>query len=205
MIRVGLTGTVAAGKSTVGGLFERWGAQRVDADVLAREAVEPGSDGLHRIREIWGEDVLTTDGSLDRAALRRRVFPDAEARRQLEDIVHAEVRRLRDLWREAMTERGANILIEEIPLLYETGLGGGYDAIVVVDALIEVRAERARADRGWSLEDFEHVEASQMVPEEKRARADYVIWNDGDPEALERASREVWDSLLGIDATGGSS
>jgi len=204
MNRVGLTGTVASGKSTVGDLFERWGARRMDADVLARRAVAPGSDALRRIRETWGDGVVSADGSLDRAALRRQVFADQDARARLEGIVHREVRRLRAEWRAEMEKVGALLLVEEIPLLYETGLEDDYDAIVVVDAPAELRAARARTSRGWSLEEFQAIDASQMAPERKRARADYLIVNDGDREALERRARDVWCSLCGIDCVDGS-
>jgi len=198
--RLGITGTLASGKSTVGGLFERWGARRLDADVLARQVVEPGTEGLRRIREMWGDRVIAEDGSLDRAALRRQVFDDRDARRQLEGIVHGEVRRLRGDWRAAMAQAGARVLVEEVPLLYETGLEDEYDAIIVVDAPAEVRAERALGSRGWSLEEFRAIDASQMASDRKQARADYVIYNDGDLEALERTARETWDSVCGIDA-----
>jgi dephospho-CoA kinase len=196
MIRVGLTGSVAAGKSTVGQLFEMWGASRVDADTLARLAVEPGSEGLERIVALWGEDILAEDGTLDRAAVRRRVFDDPAARAVLEGVVHAEVRRLRDLWRDGEIAAGATIIVEEIPLLFETGLSEGYDVIVMVDAPPAERRRRALASRGWSVEEFDAIDASQMPAEEKRARSDHVIVNDGAREDLENASRSVWNSVV---------
>lgn len=214
MIRVGLTGTLAAGKSTVGRLFESWGAARIDADRLARDAVAPGTDALERIRERWGDEVIAPDGSLDRAALRRRVFGDEGARAELERIVHAEVRRLREAWRRDMARR-AEVVVEEIPLLFETGLDRGYDTIVVVDAPRSVRRARAAEQRGWTAEEFARVEAAQMDPAEKRERADYVLWNDGDLAVLERAAGDVWNAIrdsatgsddpdgAGIDAAGG--
>lgn len=207
MIRVGLTGTVAAGKSTVGLLFEAWGASRVDADELARAAVAPGSDGLARIVEMWGDVVLDDEGGLDRAAVRRLVFADDAARSALERIVHAEVRRLRDKWRAGEVERGAAVLVEEIPLLFETGQAAGYDSVVVVDAPVAERRRRAQVSRGWTGEEFDAIDASQMPADEKRDRADHVIVNDADREALERAARSVWEILSNrarIDVPGGA-
>jgi len=207
MIRVGLTGSVAAGKSTVGRLFESWGAARIDADRLAREAVSPGTEGLARIAARWGDEVLAPDGTLDRDALRRRVFGDEPARAELEKIVHAEVRRLRDEWRRNVADR-AEVVVEEIPLLYETNLDAGYDVIVVVDAPRSLRRMRAAQERGWTAGEFDAVEAAQLDPAEKRARADHVLWNDRDVEALERSARDVWEEILRsggrTDAGGGS-
>ena len=194
MIRVGLTGTVAGGKSTVGRLFESWGAARIDADVLAREAVAPGSPGFARIRDRWGADVLAPDGTLDRKALRLATLGDDGERAALERIVHAEVRRLRDEWRRRL-DPTTEIVVEEIPLLFETGLEAGYDAIVVVDAPRSVRRDRAASQRGWTTAEFEAVEGAQLDPSEKRARATHVLWNDGDLSALEDAAREVWDAV----------
>lgn len=195
MIRVGLTGTVAAGKSHVGRLFEAWGASRIDADDLARAAVAPGTAGLSRVVEIFGPDVLAPDGSLDRAAVRQRAFSDDEARAALEGVVHAEVRRLRSKWREDQRRRGAPVVVEEIPLLFETGLGDDYDVLIVVDAPREVRRERARASRGWTPEEFDAIDDAQMSGREKREGADHVICTDGAREETERAARFIWDSL----------
>ena len=195
MIRVGLTGTVAAGKSTVGRLFETWGASRVDADQLARAAVAPGSPGLAKIRTMWGDEVLRRDGSLDREIVRARVFGDDDAREALEEIVHGEVGRLRAEWRARQDTARASVTVEEIPLLFEKGLESGYDVVVVVDAAVEERRRRAVASRGWTPEEFDAIDATQLPAAEKRARADHVILNEGGRAALESASRSVWDEL----------
>lgn len=195
MIRIGVTGTVAAGKSTVGQLFEDWGAARVDADELARVAVAPGSVGLRRVVEALGESALGDNGEMDRPAVRSLVFHDAEARARLERIVHAEIARLRADWRERCVDDGARILVEEVPLLFETGMEDQYDAIVVVDAPVATRRRRAMATRGWTDEEFDAVEASQLEPAVKRSRADFVIWNDGDTDGLATSARTVWDEL----------
>lgn len=202
MIRVGLTGSLGAGKSTMGRLFEEWGAVRVDADELAREAVRPGTAGWARIRRAFGEGVLDGTGSLDRGALRRLVMEDAEARERLEAIVHPEVQRLRRDRRAEAAARGARVLVEEIPLLYEVGLEGEFDVVVAVDAPLEVRRERVQAARGLGPEEFEAVSLAQWPPETKRRRADYVVWNGGTQEELEREAREVWDAILEGDRPG---
>jgi dephospho-CoA kinase len=144
---------------------------------------------------MWGDAVLEPDGSLDRAAVRARVFGDDDAREALERIVHAEVRRLRAQWHARQVEEGASVTVEEIPLLFETGLDTAYDAIVVVDAAVDERRRRAVRSRGWTPEEFDAIDASQWPAEEKRTRADHVILNDGDRDALEAASRSVWEEL----------
>ncbi|MCG8467708.1 MAG: dephospho-CoA kinase [Gemmatimonadetes bacterium] len=194
--RVGLTGSVAAGKSVVGRRFEELGAFRIDADDLAREVVAPGTPALARIRAIWGDEALTADGTLDRAAMRRLVFDDEGARARLEAIVHAAIAERRETLAAEATEEGALVIVDEIPLLYETNLAEGFDAIVVVDAPTDVRAERAATSRGWTEEEFRAIDAAQLSPEEKRARADFVIDNDRDLEALHRLVAETWDQVV---------
>lgn len=201
MIRVGLTGSLGAGKSTVGRLFESWGARRVDADRLARLAVEPGRPAHRRIREAFGEDALGDDGTVDRSALRRIVFRDPAARRRLEEIVHPEVGRLRGEALQRAHRDGSAVVVEEIPLLFEVGMEDEFDLVVVVDAPAEVRAERLREARGLSREEFEAMEAAQLPAEEKRSRADRVIHNDGSPEELTRRARRVWDDLVRADGS----
>jgi dephospho-CoA kinase len=196
LIRVGLTGTLGAGKSTVGRLFESWGAWRVDADRLAREAVAPGSSALAEIRERFGDAVLAADGSLDRAALRRRVFDRPAEREALERIVHPAVRELRTRELEAARRAGARVVVAEIPLLFETGMRDDFDVVVVVDAPAALRRERIQVERALEPGTFEAIETVQWPAERKRAAADLVIPNDGDREALERRAREVWETIL---------
>lgn len=202
MIRIGLTGTLGAGKSTVGRLFEAWGAYRIDADELAREAVRPGSRALERIREVWGDRVLTGDGTLDRAALRGVVADDPEARARLERIVHPEVGRLREARREEAARRGAAVVVEEVPLLYEAGLEGEFDLVVAVDAPEEARRRRVARDRRMTPEEFDAMGAAQLPGGAKRSRADIVIWNADDREALEREARRAWERIVA--AAGGA-
>ncbi len=198
MIRIGLTGSLGAGKSTVGVLFELWGAARIDADRLAREAVEPGTEGLAGIERVFGSEILSADGSLDRAALRRIVFRDADLRAKLEAIVHPEVDRLRAAAVERARERGAAAVVLEIPLLFEKGLQAEFDVLVTVDAPAAIRRERVLDSRGLSGEEFEAIESAQWEADAKRRAADFVIWNSGDLASLEREARRVWDGCLSV-------
>lgn len=197
MIRIGLTGTLGAGKSTVGRLFESWGGWRIDADRLAREALEPGTPGHAAVLERFGDRIRAADGSIDRAALRAIVFDDDDARADLEAIVHPEVDRLREREVERAVREGARILVVEIPLLYETGSADQFDHVVVVDAPPEQRRRRVVETRGLEPATFDAIDAAQWPGERKRAAAAAVVWNDADESTLERRAREAWEALTG--------
>src|SRR5579884_556215 len=184
MLNVGLTGNIAAGKSTVVALFRRWGATIIDADALAREAQAPGGEVLAAIVRRFGADVLAPDGGLDRAALRAKVMGDQAALDALNAIVHPAVRRRRDV-----------LVVHEIPLLFEALDPAEFDAIVLVDAPAAVRRTRLRALRGLSNEDADRMIAAQMPAERKRARSDFVIENDTGLADLEARAREVFVEL----------
>jgi dephospho-CoA kinase len=196
MLRVGLTGNIASGKSTVARVWERLGAAVIDADVLARRAVEPGMPALRRIAEAFGPDVLAADGRLDRAALRRIVFRDPEARARLEAIVHPEVARLRDEEESALAAQGAEIVVHDVPLLFEVGLEGAFDVVVLVDAPEAIRLERLVRDRGLDETEARRMIDAQIPAAEKRGRADYIIENDGTLQELERRATETWWRLV---------
>ena len=197
MIRVGLTGSMGAGKSTVGDLFESWGASRVDADVLARRVVEPGQPALETIRQVFGDSMLNEDGTLDRAALRSVVFADPGALSRLEAIIHPAVDRLRaDLLDEA-SARGAAVAVLEIPLLFEKDLRHEFDAVVVVDAPEDVRRSRVYQSRGLTPDEFAAMDTAQWPGERKRAGADHVIWNDDDLPSLTAEAAAVWTAITG--------
>src|SRR5579884_2658887 len=187
MLNVGLTGNIAAGKSTVVALFRRWGATIIDADALAREAQAPGGEVLAAIVRRFGADVLAPDGGLDRAALRAKVMGDQAALDALNAIVHPAVRRRRDELLRAARARGDVLVVHEIPLQF--------DAIVLVDAPAAVRRTRLRALRGLSNEDADRMIAAQMPAERKRARSDFVIENDTGLADLEARAREVFVEL----------
>jgi dephospho-CoA kinase len=196
MLKVALTGNIAAGKSTVAAAWRAAGATIVEADVLAREAVRPGSPGLRRIVERWGPAMLTSSGELDRAALRDVVFRDEAERKHLESIVHPEVHRLRIEAVEAARRRGERILVSDIPLLFETGSEGEYDVVVLVDAPEEVRRARLVGDRGLGPDEADRMIAAQWPAAEKRTRADVVIENGDGREALQARAGAVWRELV---------
>ncbi|UCC74576.1 MAG: dephospho-CoA kinase [Gemmatimonadota bacterium] len=195
MLRVGLSGNVGAGKSTVVSLFAGWGATVIDTDVLAHQVVEPGSQAVELIREIFGDGVISEDGGLDRAAMRRLVFSDQGARQQLEAILHPAIRaRFRELLVEAEA-RGDRIVIGVVPLLYETSMEEEFDVVLLVDAPLELRIGRLVSKRGLSADDARAVAAAQVPAEEKRARADLIIDNDSDIPTLERRAWETWKEI----------
>jgi dephospho-CoA kinase len=195
MLRVGLTGNIAAGKSAVASVWRDLGATVVDADQLAREAVEPGTLALERIAETWGSWVLTDTGELDRGALRQIVFADPDARERLEAIVHPAVGALRDAAYRQAEARGERLVIADVPLLFEVGLVDEVDVVVLVDAPVEVRLMRLIGDRGLAPDEAQRMVAAQMPAELKRARADVVIENVGSLAELETRAAEVWEEL----------
>jgi dephospho-CoA kinase len=195
MIRIGLTGNIASGKSEIARMLADRGATVIDADLLAREAVEPETQALKDIVKRWGKDVLKEDGSLDRAALRQIVFADQSELDALNRIVHPGVTRLRDREIARARERGDPIVICVIPLLFERNIVDEFDAIVLVDAPRPLRLERLVTTRSMEATDAMNMIASQMPAELKRARADYVIENNGSLQDLERDIDALWSSL----------
>jgi len=198
VVKVGLTGNVASGKSSVARVWRGLGATVVDADVLAREAVAPGTPGLRRIVAKWGDEVLDAAGALDRAAMREIVFRDEHARQRLEAIVHPEVARLRDEAFAAAEREGASVVVADVPLLFEAGLADEFDVVVLVDAPEPLRLERMVRDRGMDGEAARRIIAAQMPAGRKRDRADRVIDNAGSVESLESAAREAWMWIQGL-------
>ncbi len=192
MLRVALTGNVAAGKSTVLALFERWGAVVIDTDVLAREAVQPGSPALAALLRRFGAALALPDGSLDRAALRRRVMGDAEQRAVLNAIVHPEVDRLLAARLAEAERRGAAVVVCDIPLLFEVRDPAAWDLVVLVDAPEETRRRRLIETRGYTRAEADDVIGAQLPSRLKRDRSDVVIDNDGSRDALEARAREAW-------------
>lgn len=206
MLVVGLTGNIASGKSTVAARLSELGATVIEADVLAREAVRPGTPALAAIRDRWGAGVLAADGTLDRAALRRIVFADPASRRALEAIVHPAIHRLRETHMAAARERGARLVVCDIPLLFETGLEGTVDRIVLVDADPATRRDRLVRDRALPPAEADAMIAAQAPSGPKRDRADIVIDNLGTREQLIARTDEVFRALdaLARGGTGGS-
>lgn len=196
LFRVALTGNIASGKSAVGRVWQRLGAQVIDADELAREAVARDTPGLAAVRAHFGDDVLYPDGELDRGALRRIVFADPGARRALEDIVHPEVERLRAAREQAAASAGARLVVHMIPLLFEVGAEDQFDAVVLVDSPAEQRRARILQDRGLPAAEADAMIAAQEPAADKREHATFVIDNVGTLAELERAAEETWQKLL---------
>jgi dephospho-CoA kinase len=191
--RVGLTGGVASGKSTVAAMLEELGAVVIDADVIAREVVAKGTPGLARVVEEFGEELLGPDGELDRPAMGRLVFSDEGARRRLEGIIHPLVfERIVELEEQAPADA---VVVHDIPLLAETGQAAGFDAVVVVDVPVETQVERMVAQRGMSREDAEARIAAQATREQRLAVATYVVDNTGTREDLRDRVTEVFEKL----------
>lgn len=195
MLLVGLTGNIASGKSTVARRFAEHGATIIDADLLAREAVAAGSPALRAIVDRWGQGVISPDGSLDRASLRQRVFDETEELDALNAIVHPEIARRREALVAEARERGDQIVVSDIPLLFERKLADDFDRIVLVDAPRPMRLERLVRQRKLDAAEAMKMIAAQMPAELKRARADYIIDNIGTIEELERRADAVWQEL----------
>lgn len=196
MLSVALTGNIGAGKTSVAELFARWGATVIDADRLVREAQAPETPVLEAIAERFGAEVISSDGSLDRPMLRARVLADPTALADLNRIVHPAVRRRRlELLGQARA-RGDRIVVSDIPLLFEVDDPKAFDAVVLVDAPEPVRRARLLAARTLSPVEADQLIAAQQASAPKRTQSDYIIDNDGDLPALERAARSVWESLL---------
>lgn len=196
MLSVALTGNIAAGKSTVAQLFQKWGATIIDADQLVRQIQAPGQPVLQEIAARFGPELILPDGSLNRAALRAQVLGDPGKLLELNRLVHPEVhRRSGELLAQAQA-RGDRIVVTDIPLLFEAANPSDFDVVVLVDAPESVRRARLLASRAMSGDESERMIAAQLASAAKRGRSDYVIDNDGDLTALERSAASVWQALL---------
>ena len=193
MLRIGLTGGIGSGKSTVARLLAERGAHVVDADVLAREVVEPGTPGLAAVVGAFGDRVLTPDGALDRPALAAVVFRDPDARARLDGIVHPMVRD-RAVERIAALPADA-VVVQDIPLLVETGQAGSFDLVLVVEADLGTRVARL-VDRGLTEGDARARIAAQATDDERRAAAVVVLDNSGTVEELAEQVDRFWSQRV---------
>lgn len=196
-MRVGLTGGVASGKSTVSAILAELGAVVIDSDALAREVVARCTPGLAAVVEAFGSDVLTDEGDLDRPKVGAIVFNDEAQRRVLEGIIHPLVRE-----RSAMLEASAgldDLVVHDIPLLTEAGMASMFEAVVVVDVPEELQVERMTRERGWTREEALSRISSQSSREDRRAIATHVIANTGTLEQLRARVHEVHAELLGLE------
>lgn len=197
-MRIALTGGIAAGKSTIARRLTELGAVVVDADALARQAVEPGSEGLASIAEAFGDEVVGVDGALDRAALGAIVFADPARRRELEGITHPAVRRLAaERMAAAEAADPSAVVVYDVPLLAESGPDHGFELVVVAHAPAATRIERMVGLRGMDRAEAERRVASQASDAERLAIADVVIDTGGTLDAtLEQVDR-LWERVRG--------
>lgn len=192
MLVVALTGGIGAGKSTVAQNFAELGALVIDADQLARMAIERGSDGFAEVLLRFGDEIIL-NGDIDRKKLAEIVFSDEAARKDLEKIIHP---RVQAIFAEAVEDlEHDDILIYEIPLLVETDATEKFDYIITVEADIELRKERL-LKKGLYISQIEKRMAAQATQESREAIADYVIHNDGDEDSLLRQVENLWESVL---------
>lgn len=194
MLRIGLTGGIGAGKSALSSTFEQCGAIIVDGDVIAREVVQPGTEGLAALVEAFGSDILLADGSLDRPALAAKAFRDDEARKTLNGIVHPLVGNRRSEIIASVPED--SVVVEDIPLLVESGMAPLFPLVVIVYADVEVRLRRLVYQRGMPEDDARARIAAQASDEQRRAVADIWLDNSGSPEDLIQRAHEVWNTRI---------
>ena len=192
MLVVALTGGIGAGKSTVAQFFAQLGALVIDADQLARLAIERGTDGFAEVMMRFGDEVII-NGDIDRRKLAEIVFSDSKARADLEEIIHPKVQAL---FAEAVADLNPeDILIYEIPLLVETGAAEKFDYIIAVEADLELRKKRL-IKKGLYISQIEKRISAQATPEARAAIANTVIRNDGDEDALLRQVENLWEDVL---------
>lgn len=189
---IGLTGGIATGKSSVASFFQARGAVVIDADQLAREAVEPGSRGLAEVAAAFGGGVLTADGRLDRRRLGEIVFSDSARRSRLEGILHPEIRRLAEERIACAARAGQRVLFYMAPLLLEAGVTDRVDEVWVVTVRPEVQLERLMRRDGISREEAQRIIDSQMPLAEKESYGRIVIDNSGTPEETSRQLAGIW-------------
>lgn len=193
MLRIGLTGGIGAGKSTAAEALASHGAVIIDADLLAREVVAPGTPGLAAVEARFGSE-LVPGGELDRSALGKLIFADPAARRDLESIIHPAVRA-----RAAELERAAGpeaVVVQVIPLLVETGQQHAFDVVIVIDADHETQVARLQARNGLSRAEAEERIAAQATREQRIAAADIVVPNDGSVTQLRTRIADAWAELM---------
>lgn len=197
MLRIGLSGGIGAGKSTVSATFSELGGIVVDGDVIAREVVEPGTEGLAKLVEAFGEGILHEDGALNRPALASIAFSDEEKRQTLNGIVHPLVgHRRSELIADALEAEKNPVIVEDIPLLVESGMAPMFPLVVIVHADIETRVRRLIEHRGFSEQDARARIAAQATEEQRRSVADVWLDNNGGQGELIEGARVLWHERI---------
>lgn len=193
MITVGLTGNIGSGKSSVARLLKQLGAEVIDADALARQATSETAV-LKQIETAFGPAVIK-DGQLDRPAMAQIVFSDPAKRQTLNSIIHPWVRREAARLAASCRAAGASVLVQDIPLLFESGLQADFDSVVVVTAPLDLRVQRVMQRSGLAAEEVRRRDAAQLPLEEKAARADFTVDNSGSEEDLLEQVKKLWAEL----------
>ncbi|HEY3934819.1 MAG TPA: dephospho-CoA kinase [Gemmatimonadales bacterium] len=195
MRTVALTGSVAAGKTSVAALFTAWGTPVLSADAVVREIQRRGEPVFNAIVAAFGDGIVAADGELDRAGLRRRILDDPASRQTLEAIVHPAIEPRRRDWLDAARQRGELLVVVDIPLLFEAADPTAYDGVIVVDAPVAERRRRLIVDRSIDPREADQLIAAQWPAEQKRARATWIIDNDADRDTLRERARQIWEQL----------
>ncbi len=195
MFKIAITGGAGSGKSTVARMFEDLGAEVLDADAVAHEVVKPGTPAWEELHQAFGPDYFREDGELDRPRLAARVFADPEARRRLDDIVHPRVAREVKRHLQDLKERGALLILVEVPLLFEAGLAGAYDRIIMVYVEEADQVKRLGDRDGRSPAEIAGILRAQLPLSEKAARAHYVVDNRGTLNNTLKQVKIIWGEL----------
>jgi dephospho-CoA kinase len=197
MLKVGLTGGIASGKSTVSEAFAQLGAKVLDADEVAREVVLPGQPAWLELQQVFGPEFFLPDGRLNRSKLRRLVFADPEKRSELNAIVHPEVmKEINRRFEQLTTSAQDAVVVVDVPLLLEVGVAHRFDRVIVVYVEKSVQIKRLRQRDGLSMEGARQALSTQMVLDKKVEQADYVIDNSGTRDETQAQVEKVWESLL---------
>lgn len=191
MLWIGLTGGIATGKSTVSNYIEELGWPVVDADLVAREVVQKGSEGLGEVVKAFGPEILTPDGTLDRAQMRKLVFKDRQKRQLLEGLLHPRIQRRTAQKRDELEASGYKVAVYDVPLLFEKNLQGQFDQTVLVYVAPELQRQRLMARDGISQDDADRLISSQMPIDQKRPLATRVIENSGTKKDLQAQVQEL--------------
>jgi dephospho-CoA kinase len=197
MLRIGLTGGIGAGKSALSATFSQCGGIIIDGDVIAREVVEPGTEGLAALVDAFGKDILLPNGALDRPALAAKAFADDEERKKLNGIVHPLVgKRRSEIIAAVSGDASDTVVVEDIPLLVESGMAPLFPLVVIVHADVELRVRRLVEQRGMTEDDARARIAAQATDEQRRAVADIWLDNSGSPDVLVQRARDVWNHRI---------
>ena len=202
MLKIAITGGAGSGKSVVARMFQELGAAVLDADEIAHRVVAVGAPAWEKLKEAFGPEFFQEDGELNRPLMARKVFSDPEARARLNAIVHPYVgQEIRQLL-EDLESRGVKMVLVEVPLLFEAGLAGGYDKIIVVDTDPQEQVQRLEARDQRDIQEIQGIIQAQMSLKDKAARGDYIVNNRGDLTETRGQVEKIWQDLQKISLTG---